>query len=66
MDLKDFDFEILQKALDKVPSGFELEKIVFDSTSFKLVVSIDTSNDFALKRAKEFFDIQMKYKEKGD
>lgn len=66
MDLKDFDFEILQKALDKVPAGFELEKIVFDSTSFKLVVSIDTSNDFALKRAKELFDIQMKYKEKGN
>lgn len=51
MKLKDFDYDILKKALGKVPEGFELEKIEFDKISFKLVVSIDTKNDFALKRA---------------
>lgn len=64
MKVSDFDYEILKKAMAKIPEDFELENIIFDSTSFKILASIDTSNDFALKRAKELFDIQMKYKEK--
>lgn len=67
MKLKDFDYDILKKALGKVPEGFELEKIEFYKISFKLFVSIDTKNDFALKRAEEHFEIQKKFKEKlGD
>lgn len=67
MKAKDFDYEILKKALGKVPEGFELEHIDFDKTSFKLVVSVSTSEDFALKRAKELFDLQLKMKkELGD
>lgn len=67
MKLKDFDYDILKKALGKVPEGFELEKIEFDKISFKLVVSIDTHNEFALKRADEMFAIQKKFKEElGD
>lgn len=67
MEIKDFDFDIFKKALGKVPEGFELEKIEFDNISFKLFVSIDTHNDYALKRADELLEIQIKYKkELGD
>lgn len=67
MNVKDFDYDILKKALGKVPEGFELEKIEFDNISYKIVVSFNTHEDFALKRAKDLFDIQMKYKkELGD
>ena len=67
MKAKDFDYEILKKALGQVPEGFELEKIEFDNISYKIVVSFNTHEDFALKRAKELFDLQLKMKkELGD
>lgn len=67
MKVSDFDYDIFKKALGKVPEDFELEKIEFNRISFKLVVSIDTKNDFALKRVEEQFEIQKKFKEElGD
>lgn len=67
MKVSDFDYDIFKKALGKVPEDFELEKIEFNRISFKLFVSIDTHNDFALKRADEMFAIQKKFKEElGD
>ena len=50
MKVSDFDYDILKKALGKVPEDFELEKIEFDRISFKIIVSFDTHSDFALNR----------------
>ena len=48
-------------------SPFELEKIEFDNISYKIVVSFNTHEEYALKRAKELFDLQLKMKkELGD
>lgn len=67
MKANEFDFDILRKALSKIPDDFRLEQIVFDDNSFKILASIDTHNDYALKRADELLEIQIKYKkELGD
>lgn len=64
MRIDEFDYEILKNAMSKIPDDFKLEQIVFDNTSFKILTSVDTSSDFALKRADELFKIQMQYKDK--
>lgn len=67
MKANEFDFDILRKALSKIPDDFRLEQIVFYDNSFKILASIDTHSDFALKRADELLEIQLYYKQKmGD
>lgn len=68
MNVKDFDYDILKKALDKVPQGFELENIVFSQNSFKINCSFDTRSYFVEKQNKALYEIQQEYYKtmKGD
>lgn len=61
MKIYDFDYEIFKNALAKVPNNFELEKIEFDKISYKIFVSINTHDDYAIKRANENFKIQKEF-----
>lgn len=68
MKAKDFDYDILKKALDKVPQGFELENIEFSQNSFKIKCSFDTRSYFVEKQNKSLYEIQQEYYKsmKGD
>lgn len=68
MKAKDFDYEILKKALGKVPEGFELENIVFSQNSFKINCSFDARCYFVEKQNKSLYEIQQEYYKsmKGD
>ena len=61
MKVNDFDYDILKKTLAKVPNNFELERIEFDKISYKIFVSVNTHEDYALKRATENFKIQQEF-----
>lgn len=61
MKVNDFDYDILKKTLAKVPNNFELERIEFDKISYKIFVSVNAHEDYALKRATENFKIQQEF-----